>query len=356
MTTVPKTTTSNQNQQSISPQVDEKMLLHLSTSPHIRQPMAVPEIMKWVILALMPAFVSSVIFFGWRSIMLTVVSVGSAVGTEWFINKYFKRPCTIKDYSAVLTGLLLALNFPATLPWWTAVIGSVFAIALAKLAFGGLGSNFINPALAGRAFLVASYPAAMTNFNAPFFGSISGIDGVSGATPLSNIKDAFLAGNFDPQLFSSALRSLSIGNVGGCIGETSAIALLLGGLILVWKRIIDIRIPLSYIGTVFILFWLSNGSGSFFNSASLITPTYHVLAGGLLLGAIFMATDMVTSPITPKGRIIFGIGCGVLTFTIRKFGGYPEGVTYSILLMNLIVPLIDRYTRPKIYGEVMKRD
>jgi electron transport complex protein RnfD len=245
------------------------------------------------------------------------------------------------------------------------VLGSAFSIGIAKMAFGGLGCNFINPALAGRAFLMASYPAAMTTFIAPKFGSSDGLsaitsssssimDAISSATPLANFKQAMANGSFQALDFQDALHNLFIGNVAGCLGETSTLALLIGAIILWYKRIIGFRTPIIYIGVVFILYWLFNGSGEYFTSSAIIIPFYQILSGGLFLGAIFMATDMVTSPITPKGKIFFALGCGLLTFVIRKFGGYPEGVSYSILLMNLFVPLIERYTRPKIYGEVKK--
>lgn len=329
-------------------------LLSLSSSPHIRHSETVPRIMMWVIIALLPSVIASYMFFGWRAIFLTCVGVSSAVATEWIITRLLKKPTTIGDLSAVITGILLAFNVPPTLPWWMVVIGSAFAIGVAKMTFGGLGGNFINPALAGRAMLMASYPAAMTSFSAPKLGTISGLDGVTSATPLANFKISMANGSFQALDFQDALYNLFTGNVGGCIGETSAVALLIGAFILWYKRIIGFGIPLSFIGTVFILFWLFNGTGELFTSGSLIIPTYQVLAGGLLLGAFFMATDMVTSPITPLGKVVFGIGCGVLTFLIRKFGGYPEGVSYSILLMNLVVPLIEKYTRPKIYGGVRK--
>jgi electron transport complex protein RnfD len=324
------------------------------------------------------------------------------------------------DFSAVVTGLLVAFNLPPNLPLWMAALGSVFAIAVAKMVFGGLGCNFINPALAGRAFLVASYPAPMTSYPATLYGSVNGlpikeitaalpdavssatsstvaaadsladttaladtaalaagklaaaassvadtvsaaaakaavaIDAVSSATPLYVIKHVFAENAYRPGDFAPALKDLFLGNVGGCIGETSALALLIGGIFLMCVRIIDFRIPFAYIFTVFALFWLANGTGGFFTVDSLIAPTFHILAGGLFLGAFFMATDPVTSPITPLGRLLFGVGCGALTFTIRKYGGYPEGVSFSILLMNLVVPLIDRCTRSKIYGEVKK--
>jgi len=330
--------------------------LHLSCSPHVRSAVTVPMIMLFVIIAMTPSFITSVIFFGFSAILLTAVCAGSAAGTEWAINKIFKRQQTVGDLSAVVTGILVAFNLPPSLPLWMAVVGTVFAIAVAKMVFGGLGANFINPALAGRAFLMANYPAEMTNFPPTAFGSVNGLaDGISAATPLEAIKDAFTHGTYQVTDFASALPQLFWGNVGGTIGETSAFALIIGGIFLIAGRIIDYRIPLFYIGTVFLLFWIANGTGEYFTLESIITPAFHILAGGLMLGAFFMATDMVTSPITPNGRIIFGVGCGVLTFLIRKYGGYPEGVSYSILLMNLVVPLIDRCTRPTIYGEVKKR-
>ncbi|NLD98336.1 MAG: RnfABCDGE type electron transport complex subunit D [Fibrobacter sp.] len=337
--------------------VQSPQLLTLSSSPHIRHPDSVPHIMLWVVIALVPAIIASYIFFGWRAIFLTAVSVLSAIATEWLIStKLMRKPSSIGDFSAVITGILLAFNVSPALPWWMVVLGSVFSIGVAKMAFGGLGCNFINPALAGRAFLMASYPAAMTRFVATTWGSTTGIDGMTGATPLANFKIAVANGTFQPLDFQDALFNLFIGNVGGCIGETSAVALLLGAIILWYKRIIGFRIPLVYIGIVFILYWLFNDTGALFTSSALVVPFYQILSGGLFLGAIFMATDMVTSPITPKGKIFFAAGCGILTFLIRKFGGYPEGVSYSILIMNLFVPLIERYSRPKIYGEVKKSD
>lgn len=333
-------------------------LLTISSSPHIRHNRTVPEIMMWVIIALIPAFIASFLFFGLRAIFLTCVSVISAVLTESIIVRLMKKSSTTNDFSAVITGILLAFNVSPSLPWWMMVIGSVFSIAVAKMAFGGLGCNFVNPALAGRAFLMASYPAAMTSWVAPdgiINGTLSGLNGVTGATPLAVFRNAAENGSLISLNLQDALHSLFIGNVGGCIGETSVIALLIGGIILWSKRIIGLRIPLIYISTVFILFWLSNGTKELFSYNSLIIPLFQILSGGLFLGAIFMATDMVTSPITPKGKIYFALGCGLLTFIIRKFGGYPEGVSYSILIMNLFVPLIERYTRPEIFGKVTKR-
>jgi len=401
--------------------------LHLSTPPHIRSNRTVSMIMLAVIAAMVPTLVSSVIFFGAGAALITAVCVAAAIATESVANLILRKSQTIGDLSAIVTGILVALNLPPNLPLWMAALGSVFAIAVAKMVFGGLGCNFINPALAGRAFLVASYPAPMTSYPPTVYGSVNGltikapaavsdavsaatsssasapaaadsikgaigaaadsladtaalaagkltaaassvtdtvssaaaaaasaIDAVSSATPLYVIKHVFAVNAYRAEDFSPALKALFLGNVGGCIGETSALALLVGGIFLISIRAIDFRIPFAYILTVFALFWLANGTGTFFTVESLIAPTFHILAGGLFLGAFFMATDPVTSPITPLGRLLFGMGCGALTFTIRKYGGYPEGVSFSILLMNLVAPLIDRCTRPKIYGEVKK--
>ncbi len=402
--------------------------LHLSTPPHIRSNLTVSKVMLAVIGAMVPALAASVVFFGVEAALFPVlVCVVTAVATECVANLILRKRQTIGDFSAIVTGMLVAFNLPPALPLWMAALGSVFAIAVAKMVFGGLGGNFINPALAGRAFLVASYPAPMTSYPPTVYGSVNGlavktapaasdavtaatssspvvpaaadsvtgaigaaadsladtaasaagklaaaassvadtvsaaassaasaIDAVSSATPLYVIKHVFAVNAYNPNDFLPAFKDLFWGNVGGCIGETSVLALLIGGIFLISIKIIDFRIPFAYILTVFALFWLSNGTGTFFTVESLIAPTFHILAGGLFLGAFFMATDPVTSPITPMGRLLFGIGCGALTFTIRKYGGYPEGVSFSILLMNLVAPLIDRCTRPKIYGEVKK--
>ncbi|MCL2219443.1 MAG: RnfABCDGE type electron transport complex subunit D [Chitinispirillia bacterium] len=365
--------------------MDEQKLetphLHLSNAPHIRAQFSVPLMMKAVLLALLPAVIASGVFFGTGALLLIAVCVVSAVGAEYLANIIMRRRQTIGDYSAVLTGVLVALNVPPSMPLWMGALGSVFAIIVAKMVFGGLGCNFINPALAGRVFLIASYPAPMTSFPATKFGSINGldaqsltsslhdwsilppdaansasisaaVDAITSATPLEAIKSTFVLDSYAANIleFQKALTDLFFGNVGGCLGETSALALLVGGIFLMATRIIDFRVPLFYILTVFALFWATNGTGTYFTAESIITPTFHVLAGGLFLGAFFMATDPVTSPITPNGRIIFGVGCGLLTFVIRKYGGYPEGVSFAIVLMNLVVPLIDRCTRPAIYG------
>lgn len=304
-----------------------------SSSPHIRSDETISRIMLDVIIALLPAALASIYFFRFNAIKIIVLAVGAAVLTEALIQKLLKKPVTINDYSAVVTGLLLAFNLPASVPWWIPIIGSAFAIGIVKQAFGGLGHNFMNPALAARAMLLSSWTGIMTDWVTP------GADAVSTATPLDILK-----GNA-PDAILPPLKDLFLGNIGGCIGETSAILLILGGLWLLYRGVINWRIPFTYIGTVAIMTLLLSGGG-------LQGMLYHLFAGGLMLGAFFMATDYASSPVTPKGQIIFGIGAGILTSVIRLYGGYPEGVSYSILLMNVVAPLLDKYTSPKIFGEV----
>lgn len=309
----------------------------VSSSPHIRSGETTKRIMLDVIIALMPAFFAGVFYFGFRALTVTAVAVVFAVVTEYVMQKIMGRPITINDLSAVVTGILLAFNVPATAPLWMVAIGSIFAIAIVKQAFGGVGHNFMNPALAARAMMLASWPVRMTTWVAP------GADAVSTATSLAIAKNGVeAAGQALPSVWN-----LFIGNVGGCIGETSALALLIGGIYLIYKGVISPRVPVSYIGTVAVLALLFGGLDPYM-------MIYHVFAGGLFLGAIFMATDYSTTPMTAKGQIIMGIGAGVLTSVIRFFGGYPEGVSYSILLMNIATPLIDRYTMPRKFGEVKK--
>ncbi len=300
-----------------------------TAAPHILSERNVTSVMRDVIIALIPAIIGSIYFFGFNAIKLTLIAVVAAVLTEFIIQKLTKKPVAITDLSAVITGILLAFNIPPTAPWWIAVIGSVFAIAIAKQAFGGIGQNFINPALAGRAMLLASWPVIMTTWVSP------GADAVSTATPLALLK----TGGELPPLFDTF-----IGNIGGTIGETSVVLLLIGGIYLMVRGVISWRTPLTYILTVAIMTLIFGGG---------VTPMlYHLCSGGLMLGAFFMATDYPTTPITPKGKIIFGIGAGILTAVIRLKGGYPEGVSYSILLMNLATPLIEKFTQPKVFGEV----
>lgn len=315
-------------------------LMTVSSSPHIRTNETTTSIMRDVIIALIPALFCSIVFFGLRSLYIVAITVGTCVGFEYLWQKISKKPVTISDGTAAVTGVLLAMNVPVTAPWWMMVIGSFVAIIIAKQLYGGVGHNFVNPALAGRAFLLASWPVLMTRWVMPFSTGFSiSPDLVSSATPL-----AILKGTQEGELPS--FIDMFIGNMSGCLGETSALALILGGAYLVIRKVISPRIPLCFIGTVAGLsFIFSNGDLSALESA-----LYSVLSGGLMLGAIFMATDYVTSPITAKGQAIMGIGCGVITFVIRKFGGYPEGVSYAILLMNIATPLIDKYCRPKKFG------
>ncbi|MBN2010669.1 RnfABCDGE type electron transport complex subunit D [candidate division KSB1 bacterium] len=332
---------------------------YVSSSPHITDNESIPKIMYGVMLSLIPATAGAIYFFGIRAGWIILLSIVSAMATEGILQKLMKKSVTIKDGSAMVTGILLAFNLPAEVPWWIPVIGSVFAIGIGKIPFGGLGYNPMNPALLGRAFLLASWPTHLTIFKTiPRGGTISGIDVITNATPLNVFKIAkasILAEQVQDydvairQLYDS-YSNLFVGRVGGCLGETSALLLLIGALYLIYKRYISLKVPVSYILTVALLSWIFGGTEGFFSG----DPLFHVLAGGLILGAFFMATDMVTSPVTAKGRIIFGIGCGVITVIIRLVGGYPEGVSYSILLMNLTVPLINRYTRPKVFGEVKR--
>lgn len=313
----------------------EDMKLIASSSPHIRSDESSKKIMINVLIALVPAFVASIIFFGYKSLILVCISVISAVLTEAGCQKLMNRPVTINDYSAVLTGVLLAFNLPSTTPFWVPIFGSIFAIAIAKQVFGGLGHNFMNPALAGRAFIVACFAGDIGTYVAPNF-----VDAVATATPLGLMKQGV---DFS-QL--PTLMDMFFGKIPGCIGETSAICLIIGGVYLIYKKIISWRIPVAYIGTVAIISLLTEGS--------MTGMMYHLFAGGLMLGAFFMATDYATCCITPRGKIIYGIGAGLFTMLIRKLGGYPEGVSYSILLMNLFAPLIDKYTRPAVFGGVKK--
>lgn len=316
----------------------------VSPSPHIRDSRTTSGIMLDVCIALVPALICSVIFFGVRAIFLTALCMIFSVGFEFLWQKLTKKPVTISDGTAAVTGMLLAFNLPVVAPWWICLIGSFVAIIIAKQFFGGTGHNFMNPALAGRAFLLASWPVIMTTWVKPFStGFMISSDVVSSATPLAVLKDSS-AGELPNMLYSF------LGNIGGCLGETSALALILGGIYLVARGVISLHTPLTYILTVAALSYIfPNASLNGIDSAAI-----NILSGGLVLGAFFMATDYVTSPITKKGQIIMGLGCGILTFVIRRFGGYPEGVSYSILLMNIATPLIDRCTKPKAFGTMKK--
>ena len=307
----------------------------VSGTPHVRSKESIQSIMRDVIIALIPATAAGIYYFGLNALILIIASIVSCVVFEALYQKATKKPVTVSDLSAVVTGLLLAMNLPAAAPVWVAIVGGAFAIIFAKQLFGGLGQNFINPALAGRAFLLASYPTEMTTWSVP-----TGLaaDAATYATPLAQMK----AGTLDANLLD-----LFIGRCGGTIGETCAIALIIGGVYLLYKHVISWKIPVIYIATVFILFAAIGRHG-------VRMPVHEILAGGVMLGGIFMATDYASSPVTPKGQIIFAVGAGLLTYLIRTFGGYPEGVSYSILIMNCCVPLIERFTEPTIFGALPK--
>ncbi len=304
-------------------------LFTVSSSPHIKSNATTTVLMRDVLIALAPAMVAAVIFFGVSALMLTGVCVAVAILTEWAAGKIMKKESTIGDLSAAVTGVLIAFNLPASAPWWIAAVGSVFAILIVKQAFGGIGHNIVNPALAARAFLVVCWGARMTGS-----AFIPAADTVTQATPLGLLSEG-ITGQMPSYM------DMFLGNMYGCIGEVSALALLLGGIYLIIRKVITWKVPVIYIATVFVLAIIFKQD-----------PVFHILAGGLMLGAIFMATDYTTSPVTPKGQIIYAVGCGLLTMIIRLFGSYPEGVSYSILLMNVATPIIERYTRPRVYGVV----
>ncbi len=311
----------------------------LASSPHFHSPNTVPKIMWNVILALVPATVMALVYFQWAAVGIILSSVLAAVVSEMIVNRIKNEAFTIPDGSAAITGLLLALTLPPSFSIGGAVLGSVFAIIIGKHVFGGLGYNIFNPALMGRAFLQASFPVPMTTWSWPLTARYAEVDGVTAATPL---------GLFKFENITSELPGLLTGNISGSLGETSAIAIVIGGIYLLIRKYADWRIPVSFLSSVFIVsgvFWL-------ISPTAYPTPVFQLLSGGLMLGAFFMATDMVTSPVTAKGAWIFGAGTGFILVIIRLFGGLPEGVMYSILLMNAFTPLINRYTRPKYFGEI----
>ncbi|MEJ8553160.1 RnfABCDGE type electron transport complex subunit D [Tepidibacter sp. Z1-5] len=314
--------------------MDSKLII--SSSPHLRSKEDTSSIMRDVVIALIPATIAAVYYFGMGALGIIISALIGAVASEAICQKLMGKPITINDWSAVITGLLVAFNIPASAPLWLPFVGSVFAIIIVKQLFGGIGHNFMNPALAARAMLLASWPVEMTSWVTP------GPDAVSTATPLALIKGAEAIDMAKPSLFN-----LLTGNIGGCIGETSAILLILGGVYLLYRGVITYVIPTYYIGTVFVLTLI-------FGGFDVTNSIYHLFAGGLMIGAFFMATDYSSSPMTQKGQIIYAIGCGALTTIIRLWGGYPEGVSYSILLMNVAAPLIDKYVNPKVFGEVAK--
>ena len=303
-------------------------LYHVSSAPHVRQKDSTSKIMLLVILALLPATAFGIYNFGARALLLILLTVGSCVLSEFVFNVIVHKKNTIDDLSAVVTGLLLALNLPVSLPWWEAVLGGAFAIIIVKMLFGGLGQNFMNPALGARCFLLIAFAADMTNFNC---------DAYTGATPLALIRNEGLA--------AVDLKAMLYGTTAGTIGETSVIAILIGAIILIMTGVIDMKIPGAYLGSFALFILIFGGHG--FDGAYL---TAQLCGGGLMLGAFFMATDYVTSPIAPAGKIIFGICCGILTGLFRLFGANAEGVSFAIILSNLLVPIIEKFTVPMAFG------
>jgi len=305
----------------------------VSGSPHIHKDESVSRIMWTVVASLIPALIAGVIIFGWNALWVTLAATMAAVITELVFNLLTKKKITVLDGSAVITGILLAFNLPCTVPIWLPIVGAVFSIAIGKQVFGGLGQNIFNPALVGRVFLMASWPKYMTTFVAPFK-----FDAVTSATPLSALKEGKV-------LEHLTYLDLFLGKHGGCIGEVCILALLIGAIILLIRGYISWHIPATYIFTTAVFVYVFGGTGLFSGDW-----LFHILTGGLILGAFFMATDYVATPLTIKGQMIFGVGCGLLTAVIRIWGGYPEGISYAILMMNAATPFIDRYTKPRIYG------
>ena len=323
--------------------------LTISSSPHVHSPISTKTIMRDVVIALLPALAAGVYFFGFRALLVTLISVAACVFFEWGYCRLTKTSCKVYDLSAVVTGMLIAFVCPVTIPYWTIIIGDFFAMIIVKALFGGIGRNIVNPALAGRAFMM-SWAVLMSTWikvgfenAAPILGdtSLEALDGMTAATPMSFMHQGALP--------NVSLMDAFLGNVGGCIGETSALALLIGLVYLLVRKVITLRIPLSFIGTVAVLSFLFPQGGD-----RLLWTGYQLCCGGLMLGAIFMATDYVTSPLTKLGQIVYGIGCGVITIVIRYFGGYPEGVSYAILIMNCCVVLLDRIGRPRKFGAPKK--
>jgi len=331
----------------------ENELLTVSSSPHFRSSERTDKIMMQVVIALIPAMVGAIVFFGGRAVIVLFAAVAGAVFAEMAMLRMRKKQATKADMnSAVVTGVLMAFCLSSEVPWWMAFLGSVFGIVIAKHCFGGLGYNIFNPALAGRIFLMAAYPQDMTTWTTQFKaeGAV-GVDAVTAATNLGFTKLYPLAKIAE---YWEKIWSLFLGNVGGCIGETSALLLLIGAIYLFYKKTITWHIPVSFLAALALFMWIFAGKRPEDGQAAMAffkgDPLFHILSGGAMLGALFMATDMVTSPMTRKGMLIFGCGCGILTGIIRVFGGFPEGVAYSITLMNITVPLIDKATMPKLFG------
>ncbi len=328
-------------------------LLIVSPSPHVSSDQTTSKLMYGVVISLVPAFAVTLYVFGIGALIVTAVSIISCVLAEALIQRFIlKSEVTIRDGSAIVTGLLLAFNVPANLPWWMVVLGALFAIGIAKMTYGGLGNNLFNPALAGRVFLLISFPVQMTSWPLPIASRLQYLDASTGATPLGIVKEAVRNGEMVPDIMQQVPdhMQLFMGQMGGSLGEVSALALLLGFGWMLYRKIITWHIPVfviisiaAFTGILWLVDPLKNAS-----------PLFHILTGGVMLGAIYMATDLVTSPMTRTGMIIYAIGIGIITVVIRVFGAYPEGVSFAILIMNAVVPLINRYIKPKRFGEEVK--
>jgi len=332
-------------------------ILTISGSPHVHGKESVKKIMWSVVIAMIPMAVLSVLFFGWDALRVMAISIAACLIIEWLIQKFLmKEPSTLSDGSAVITGMLLAFNVPSALDWWILLIGAVVAIGVAKMSFGGLGKNPFNPALVGRVFLLVSFPQQMTTWPKAqvWFSQIAdaaqtATDATTSATPMTIIKHGMAAGQDVAEVVAELpnYAQMLIGQHGGSLGEMSVIAILLGGIFMLFRKVITWHIPVSFLGTAFLFAALMH----WVDPTLYIPPMYHLMFGGIMLGAIFMATDMVTSPMSPWGQIIFGFGCGALTMTIRLWGAYPEGVSFAILIMNAFVPLINKGFKPRKFGE-----
>lgn len=329
--------------------------MRISPAPHIQGKQNTRSLMRDVIIALMPALAVSIYFFGWGTIIVTLTAILSCVLCEWLIQKYLlKEEPSIKDLSAIVTGLILAFNLPSNLSPLLVVLGSVVAIGVGKMTFGGLGNNPFNPALVGRVFMLISFPVQMTTWPKPT-GFFTSIDAATGATPLAIMKEGLANGMTVPEITAANPGSFSyldmlFGQIGGSLGEVSTLALLIGFGYLLFRKVITWHIPITIFATIFVFAGILHLA----DPAHYVDPLFHLLTGGIMLGAIFMATDYVTSPMTKKGMVVFAIGIGIVTIVIRVFGGYPEGISFAILFMNAFVPLINRYMKPKRFGEVKK--
>lgn len=320
-------------------------LLTVSPSPHVHSSDSTKKIMYRVIYAMIPALAWSVFMFGFDALRVTLIAVAACVAFEYLIQKYLMKVTpSVTDGSAIITGILLAFNVPSSLPWWIILIGALASMGIAKLSFGGLGSNIFNPALVGRVFLLLSFPVQMTSWPGI---KLASVDAVSAATPLAIIKESIKNGIPISKIQGLPdLTDMALGMNAGSLGEVSALLLVLGGIYMIWKKVITWHIPVSILATVLVfsgIFWM-------INPEMYVNPVYHIMAGGLMLGAVFMATDMVTSPMNPKAQIIYGIGIGLITINIRMFGAYPEGISFAILIMNAVTPLLNYYIKPKRFG------